>query len=79
MIFGTKLPSMTSRCTHSAPDDSMRFTAAAMLEKSAERIEGAMRIFSFFIPIVISEKNTVSNRLKESCFYSIFIEDVFIS
>jgi len=40
--LGTKWPSMTSRCSQSAPG-AMRPTASDRLPKSAESIDGAMR------------------------------------
>jgi hypothetical protein len=42
VMLGTKCPSITSTCTHSAPPLSMARTSSPSLEKSAARMDGAM-------------------------------------
>ena len=43
VMFGTKWPSIMSRCTQSAPARTTVSTSSPSREKSAERMEGAMR------------------------------------
>ena len=43
LMFGTKCPSITSRCRKSAPPASTSSISAPSLEKLAERIDAAMR------------------------------------
>src|ERR1043166_6192087 len=45
-MFGTKLPSMTSRCSQSAPPRSASLICFSRSVKSAERIDGAIVIMS---------------------------------
>jgi hypothetical protein len=41
VMFGTNIPSMTSRCAQSAPAESILRSSSPSLEKSADSIEGA--------------------------------------
>lgn len=41
VMFGTNMPSMTSRCAQSAPADSILRSSSPSLEKSADSIDGA--------------------------------------
>src|ERR1700730_434443 len=45
-MFGTKCPSITSRCSQSAPAATTSRTSSPRRAKSAARIDGAMRIGS---------------------------------
>ena len=46
VMFGTNIPSMTSRWTQSAPERSTRATSSPSLEKSAERMDGDTRVMA---------------------------------
>ena len=50
VIFGTNMPSITSRWTQSAPEYSTRATSSPSLEKSAERIDGDTRVMPALLP-----------------------------
>ena len=49
VIFGTKCPSMTSTCIHSAPASLRRFTSLPISEKSQERSDGEIIIIYFLL------------------------------
>jgi hypothetical protein len=48
VIFGTKEPSITSRWSHGAPEDSISTAALPNSEKSADNIEGETMVLFIF-------------------------------
>ena len=55
-IFGTNIPSITSRWSHSAPAASALFASSPSLEKSQARTEGEIFIIRFHLPFTQAAK-----------------------
>src|SRR5215510_12463474 len=68
LILGTKCPSITSIWIQSAPASSMARTSSPSFEKSAERIDGAMRSGRFMSDVLAHGDGGVRHTVGEAPF-----------